>query len=118
MMVAFSAVFALTAVVFFTAAAGQHTPVTVCHNVQNNPHEIVVDDSSVDLQGHQAHIDSGFDTLGPCPTDTTSPPTTEGPTGTTEPPAVSPTETERPADVAPAAQPAAAVQAGSVSLTG
>ena len=125
MIVGFAAALAVAAGAVLTAGSSQHTPVTLCHNVEHNPHTIVVDDSSVDLQGHQAHLDSGFDTLGACPTETTSPPTTESPT-TTEAPVVSPTVLDRPVQPAspPAASspadspPATAVQGANVTLTG
>lgn len=39
----------------------------LCHNVQNNPHEVCSDDNS-HIVGHQIHLDSGMDVLGACPT--------------------------------------------------
>src|SRR3990172_7946540 len=40
---------------------GGHEPVTLCHNLEHNPHTITVDNSSVE----QAHLRHG-DTLGAC----------------------------------------------------
>lgn len=38
----------------------------ICHNVQNNPVEVCSDDDSY-KEGHENHLESGFDTYGACP---------------------------------------------------
>lgn len=58
-----------------------HTPVTICHNVLHNPVTITVDDDSTTFEGHLNHLESGFDTYGPCPVA----PTTTVPVTTTRP---------------------------------
>lgn len=60
-----------------------HEPITICHNVEHNPHEITVDADSVDATAHAAHLESGFDSWGSCPVEETTTTTTEAPTTTT-----------------------------------
>lgn len=50
----------------------------LCHNAQNNPHEVCSDDDSY-KEGHENHLESGFDILGQCPVTTISVTPTEAP---------------------------------------
>lgn len=74
-----------------TTTGGGHTPVTICHKPGTPAEqELTVDDDSVELTGHLGH----GDTIGPCPTQSTTTETTTTGTTTTEPTETQPTETE------------------------
>jgi len=56
----------LVAILGATPTQAVSDKVCVCHNVNNNPVELCADDDSF-KEGHQNHIDSGFDILDVCP---------------------------------------------------
>lgn len=56
----------LVAILGATPTQAVSEKVCVCHNVNNNPVELCADDDSF-KEGHQNHIDSGFDILDVCP---------------------------------------------------
>lgn len=89
---------------FVNAQTDEHIVVCFCHNIINNPHTICTDDDGL-IQGHSAHVQNGFDSLGECPiTNPTIAPTiiepTEGkPTITINPTIVIPTVVIEPTEI-------------------
>ena len=62
---------------FTPVKVGAHTEnqtVCFCHNLAHNPHTICTNNEGL-INGHMAHVESGFDSLGECtvPTPTPSP---------------------------------------------
>lgn len=55
-----------------------HETVCFCHNVEHNPHTICTNVQGL-INGHMAHVQTGFDTLGQC----TQSSGASGPTGST-----------------------------------
>lgn len=68
------------------AARGGHEEVCFCHNIPHNPHTICTDVNGL-INGHTAHVGTGFDTLGECAEElaTPSPSVEPEPSPTPEP---------------------------------
>ncbi len=73
------------------ATSGGHEEVCFCHNVEHNPHTICTDKEGL-INGHMAHVESGFDALNECPPEIEETPLpTESPVAS-ESPSVEPSE--------------------------
>ena len=75
---------ALLLVTSVYATQGGHQEVCFCHNLDNNPHTICTDNQG-QINGHQAHIAQGKDSLGACHEPTVTPTVTQEPTATPTP---------------------------------
>lgn len=88
----------LAAFTLATSSVSAVAQTCFCHNVLHNPHTICTSNQGL-ISGHMAHVQSGFDSLGICPTPTPtgspsgSPSPTPTPTGS---PSSSPSPTPSP----------------------